>query len=143
MKDYVDRITISLPSNLLEGMDQLVKDRGFDSRSQAFTEMLSRELERHKGEQPNSYMTGTIVLVYDHTRIDLKHKMADIQSQYISEVISSLHVLLEDGHTMEVVLVQGLSTTLKKIANEMTTCKGVRSGKMMLHSTLMPPIQHP
>jgi len=47
-------------------------------------------------------MTGTIVLVYDHTRIDLKHKMADIQSQYISEVISSLHVLLEDGHTMEV-----------------------------------------
>ncbi|GHC57305.1 hypothetical protein GCM10007100_25310 [Roseibacillus persicicus] len=121
----------------------LVDERGFDSRSQAVGELISRELDRYSASQGRQIMTGTIVLVYGHTNGDLKRRLADIQYDHIAEVIGSLHILLEKEHTMEVVIVQGKANKLRKIANELITCKGVTSGSMTLTSSLMPPVQYP
>lgn len=140
---HIERISLSLPGELLQRFDSLVDERGFDSRSQAVGELISRELDRHASSDGKQIMTGTIVLVYEHTRGDLKKRLAEIQYDHIDEVISSLHVLLENQHTMEVVLIQGKARKLRKIANELITCKGVKSGTMTLTSSLMPPIQYP
>jgi hypothetical protein len=61
-------------------------------------------------------------------------------AKLIAEVISKQHVLLEDNHMMEVILVQGPASRLKAIADELITCKGVRSGKLTISSALIPPI---
>lgn len=142
-KEQVDRISLSLPGGLLERFDGLVEERGFDSRSQAVAELLSRELDRHGSKSGREIMTGTIVLVYGHSNADIKRRLADIQYDHIDEVIGSLHVLLEKQHTMEVVLVQGRASTLRKIADELITCKGVENGTMTLTSSLIPPVQYP
>ncbi|MFC0018381.1 nickel-responsive transcriptional regulator NikR [Roseibacillus persicicus] len=142
-REQVDRISLSLPAGLLERFDMLVDERGFDSRSQAVGELISRELDRYSASQGRQIMTGTIVLVYGHTNGDLKRRLADIQYDHIAEVIGSLHILLEKEHTMEVVIVQGKANKLRKIANELITCKGVTSGSMTLTSSLMPPVQYP
>lgn len=139
----IERISLSLPGEVLRGFDALVEERGFDSRSQAVGELISRELDRHASTDGKEIMTGTIVLVYEHSRGDLKRRLADIQYDHIAEVISSLHVLLENEHTMEVVLVQGRARKLRRIANELITCKGVKSGSMTLTASLMPQIQYP
>lgn len=139
----IERISLSLPGEVLRGFDALVEERGFDSRSQAVGELISRELDRHASSDGKQIMTGTIVLVYEHSRGDLKRRLADIQYEHIAEVISSLHVLLENEHTMEVVLVQGKARKLRSIANELITCKGVKSGSMTLTASLMPQIQYP
>ena len=55
-------------------------------------------------------------------------------------LLSEGHLLLEDNHTMEVILVQGPASRLKSIADELITCKGVRSGKLTISSALIPPI---
>ena len=142
-RENVDRISLSLPGGLLNRFDELVEERGFESRSQAISEMMSRELDSHAKKNSHIVMTGTIMLVYEHSRGDLKRRLADIQYNYLSEVISSLHVLLESAHTMEVVLVQGKAKKLRQIANELITCKGVKSGSMTLTTPVMPPIQYP
>ncbi len=142
-RENVDRISLSLPGGLLGKFDELVEERGFESRSQAIAEMMARELDRYSAKETQQVMTGTIMLVYEHSRGELKRKLADIQYEYLNEVISSLHVLLENQHTMEVVLVQGKAKRLRQIANELITCKGVKSGTMTLTASLMPPIQYP
>lgn len=142
-RERVERISLSLPAGILSNFDQLVEDRGFDSRSQAVSELISRELDRHSSSKGRGFMTGTITIVYEHSRGDLKRKLAEIQNEHINEVISSLHVLLENQHTLEVILVQGKSPTLRKIANRLITCKGVKNGSMTLTTTMMPPIQYP
>jgi len=142
-RENVDRISLSLPGGLLGRFDELVEERGFESRSQAIAEMMARELDRYTAKKTQQVMTGTITLVYEHSRGELKRKLADIQYEYLNEVISSLHVLLENQHTMEVVLVQGKAKRLRQIANELITCKGVKSGTMTLTASLMPPIQYP
>ena len=56
-------------------------------------------------------------------------------------MISSQHVLLEHDHVMEVVIVQGAARTLRKICNRFRSCKGVRTGRLSLSSTIMPPLK--
>jgi len=70
----------------------------------------------------------------------LQKQLADLQFQYIDEVISSLHVHLMHNQTMEVILVQGPARKLQMIADEMTSRRGVTSGKMHLIAAVIPQV---
>lgn len=139
-KDKVKRVSISLPESVYHQLDSLVAARGFDSRSQAVAEMITQEVADYSARLGNEIMTGTITLVYEHRRTGLRQQLAEIEYNNIAEVITSLHVFLEDEHTMEVLLVQGPAEKLKCIADQLITCKGVKTGELSLSSNLIPPI---
>jgi CopG family nickel-responsive transcriptional regulator len=138
----VSRISISLPENLLSDLDRMVKNRGFESRSQAVNDMLHQFLLEHKNDVGGDVMVGIIALFYNNAVPGLQKQLADLQVRYIDEVISSLHVHLMNNKTMEVVLVQGPARTLQMIADEMTSRRGVISGRIHLVAALMPQL-HP
>ncbi len=141
-KNCTTRISVSLPEVLLNQLDDMVSQRGFESRSQAITDMIVARVTEHKKQLGHEIMAGAITLVYDHSKPGLQKQLADLQHHYLDEVISSLHVQLMHAHTMEVVLVQGPVSRLQKIADEMVTCRGVSSGKLQLSAAIMPPV-HP
>ena len=138
----VSRISISLPEKLLSDLDRMVEARGFDSRSQAVNEMLHKFLLEHRHDIGDDVMVGIIALFYNNAVPGLQKQLADLQVRYIDEVISSLHVHLMDNKTMEVVLVQGPARTLQMVADEMTSRRGVISGRIHLVTALMPQV-HP
>jgi CopG family nickel-responsive transcriptional regulator len=138
----VSRISISLPEKLLADLDRMVKQRGFESRSQAVNEMLPQALLEHKNDVGDDVMVGIIALFYNNAVPGLQKQLADLQVRYIDEVISSLHIHLMNNKTMEVVLVQGPARALQLIADEMTSRRGVISGKMHLVAALIPQV-HP
>lgn len=139
-KENVERISISIPKSLLAQLDEMVDARGFDSRSQAITEMINTELAGHGEQLGDKVMAGTITLIYDHSKQQLQNRLSEIQHKYIAEVVSSLHVHLENQHTMEVILVQGPADKLKTIADQLITCKGVKTGKLQLTAIVIPPL---
>jgi len=141
-KQCVSRISVSLPETMLREMDQMVEERGFESRSQALVNMIHQQVTEHRCEFGSEVMAGTINLVYDHTTPGLQKQLADLQHQHIDEVISSLHVHLMQAKTMEVILVQGPAKRLKMIADKMQACRGVTSGQLQLSTALIPPV-HP
>jgi CopG family nickel-responsive transcriptional regulator len=138
----VSRISISLPEDLLNDLDRMVEARGFESRSQAVNDMLHQFLLEHKCDQGDDVMVGIVALFYKNSVPGLQKQLADLQFQYIDEVISSLHVHLMHNQTMEVILVQGPPRKLQMIADEMTSRRGVTSGKMHLIAALIPQL-HP
>jgi CopG family transcriptional regulator, nickel-responsive regulator len=138
----VSRISISLPADLLSDLDRMVETRGFESRSQAVNDMLHQFLLDHRCERGDDVMVGIVALFYKNSTPGLQKQLADLQFQYIDEVISSLHVHLMHNQTMEVILVQGPARKLQAIADEMTSRRGVISGKMHLIAALIPPV-HP
>ncbi|MEM9281444.1 MAG: nickel-responsive transcriptional regulator NikR [Verrucomicrobiota bacterium] len=138
----VKRISISLPNAVYHELDNLVKARGFSNRSQAVSEMINASLIEHYKQRGTEMMAGTITLFYDESKPGLLAQLASIERDYIDEVISSQHILLEEDHTMEVILVQGPARRLKMIADKLITCKGVKSGRLVMMSLLLPPI-HP
>jgi CopG family transcriptional regulator, nickel-responsive regulator len=141
-KRLVSRISLSVPEELVEELDKMVGERGYASRSQAVASVLQRSLVRHRYEVGDRVMVGTITLCYDHTSKGLQADLARLQQENIAEVISSLHVHLENNQTLEVLLVQGQARTLQSIADQMISHKGVVSGHLELMAALMPPI-HP
>lgn len=139
----ITRISISLPDTLSAQLDEMVRERGFESRSQAIAEMVSRQVTDYKKELGNEIMAGTITLLYDHSTPRLQKLLADLQHVHIKEVISSLHVHLMHSQTMEVILVQGPAAELQLLADKMITNRGVISGNLQLSATLIPQLHLP
>ncbi len=139
-RETTARISISLPDALQSELDNMVLERGYESRSKAISDMLRQSLVEHKRQTSEETLVGTITILYMNSTKGLQEKLADLQYQYLDEVISSLHVNLADKKTMEVMLVQGSAKKVQRIADEMVTLRGVVTGKLQLLAALMPPI---
>lgn len=138
----VARISVSLPPDVCTALDGLVIQRGFESRSQAITSMITESLIELSIEAGNAVMTGTITLFYNQSKNNLLSRLADLKREHIDEVIGSLQVQLEHDHIMEVILIQGPAAILQEITNSFVTCKGVKGGKLTLTSEIIPQL-HP
>lgn len=139
-KSNVSRISISLQPALFDELDDMVAKRGYASRSEAISKMISEQLVQHQQQLGRQIMAGTITLIYDHEKPGLQSRLMKIQHNYLKEIISSQHVHLEQHHSLEVLLVQGPGFRLKRIADELITCKGVKHGYLNVTSTKLPPI---
>jgi CopG family nickel-responsive transcriptional regulator len=138
----VTRISVSLPPDVCTALDALVIQRGFESRSQAITSMITESIIEHSAEAGEAVMTGTITLFYNQSKNNLLSRLADLKREHIDEVIGSLQVQLEHDHIMEVILIQGPTGILQEITNAFVTCKGVKGGKLTLTSEIIPQL-HP
>ena len=138
--DGLRRMTVSMPEDTFQAFERLVVERGFDSRSQAIAEMIHQHAAQHLGKIGTQVMAGTLSVVYDESKSTLLRDLSRIFREHIAEVISSQHVLLEDEHVLEVVLMQGPARTLHDITNKLVTCKGVKTAHLTLTPHLLPPI---
>ncbi len=132
------RVTISMCEDTFQALDRLVTERGFDSRSQAIAEMIHQQAAEHLGKIGTQIMAGTLTMIYDESKSSLLRDLSRVCREHITEVISSQHILLEDDHVLEVLLMQGPADTLRRIANELVTCKGVKSTHLSLTPHLLP-----
>src|SRR5688572_2679135 len=94
-KSTASRISISLPSPLCDQLDAMVVARGYASRSEAISKMISEQLVEHEQQLGRQIMGGTITLIYDHAKTGLQSRLMKIQHKYLKEIISSQHVHLE------------------------------------------------
>ena len=102
--DKLRRVTVSMPEETFHALDRLVAARGFESRSQAVADMIHQEVARHLCESGEGMLAGTLTLVYDESKGSLLRELARISRDHVTEVISSQHILLEDEHVLEVIL---------------------------------------
>ncbi len=140
-KDLATRLSISLPESVANALDRMVSDRGFESRSHAIQEMVQEQLTRHAEFVGTGTLAGTINLTYDRLSSDCGTHIAGVQHRYLHECIASLHVQLEQNLTLEVILVQGKGSVLRKIANELMAIKGVLSGNLNFSTHILPPLE--
>jgi CopG family transcriptional regulator, nickel-responsive regulator len=138
--EKVARFSISLPSGLAAQLDKVVGGRGFKNRSQAIAEMVRTQLSELKVEAGTGSTAGTISLVYDYRRRNLQATLSAIQHKYYLLIVSSMHVHLEHHHYLEVLLIQGPPRQIRRLADELITCKGVRHGKLQLTAVGIPPL---
>ena len=139
-KPTVARFSVSLPAGLLDELDEMVKRRGFQSRSQAIAALARDGLVDFQTELGTRSMAGTINLVYDYRKRNLQPRLMAIQHKYFVMVVTSLHVHLEHHHYLEVLLVQGPPPKLRQLADELATCKGVKYCKLQLAAEALPPL---
>ncbi|WP_043969677.1 MULTISPECIES: CopG family ribbon-helix-helix protein [Acinetobacter] len=134
------RISITVPEKTVEALDQTIVEEHYESRSQAIVDMINKHLIAEQAQQ-NAVMVGTLTLLYDASCMPLRMQLLDLQQKFLEQVISSLHIQLDQQKILEVMLLQGGSNDLKQISQQFTALKGVIKGHLELMDAVMPPLQ--
>jgi CopG family nickel-responsive transcriptional regulator len=135
------RLSMSLPTELFRQLDLMVEERGLPSRSQLIAELIRHALAEHEAlTRPEDLLAGTITIVYAGGGGRVRQQLAETQSDYLKEVISSQHVFLEADQSLEVLLVQGPAVRLKQLCDALRAIRGVRQLQLVATTALLPPL---
>lgn len=138
-KHKLARMSITVPEQTLTALDQKICDQHYESRSQAIVDMINKHLIADHIRQ-NAVMVGTLTLLYDFSTKSLHMQIIDLQQQFLTQVVSSLHIQLDDQKILQVMLMQGVSNELQQISQQFIALKGVIKGHLELMDAVMPPI---
>ncbi len=128
------RIGISLEKTLLDKFDQLMKEKSYGNRSEAFRDLIRQELIKKEWQQGKE-IAGAIILIYNHHKRELLNKITDIQHDFQKLIISTQHIHLDHDNCLEIVAVKGSPKEVQKLANTLKSIKGIKHGTLSMSST--------
>jgi CopG family transcriptional regulator, nickel-responsive regulator len=128
------RIGVSLETDLLVQFDGLIKQKGYDNRSEAIRDLIRDQLLGVQIDQ-NRVVVGTLTIVYDHHRPNLTEKLVEAQHQLGEKVLSSMHVHLDHDNCLEVIVIKGRSREVRDFGNGILSLRGVNHGQLVVTST--------
>jgi CopG family nickel-responsive transcriptional regulator len=73
---------------------------------------------------------GVISLVYEHDQRGLADDLTEIQHRHVALITSSVHVHLNLGNCLEIIMLQGEGKDIKEVADAITALKGVKYVKL-------------
>ena len=125
------RISMSLPNKLLADFDEVLKDRGYQSRSKGIRDALQDYILRYQWmNEMEGQRVGVITVIYDHHFSGVMEKLADIQHDYRQEISASMHIHMTRKYCMEVIIVNGEVTHIRDLTERMMRLKGVEHVKL-------------
>ena len=133
----VERIGISLESELLERFDRLIADKGYENRSEAIRDLIrdalvQRDWKESSGQEER---VAVVTLVYDHDAASLTQKLAHIQHENHRAVVSALHVHMDEHNCLEVLVLRGRAREVVRMGEGLVATKGVKFGKTVPATT--------
>jgi CopG family transcriptional regulator, nickel-responsive regulator len=130
----VERVGISVETDLLAGFDALIKKRGYQTRSEAIRDLIRTELSQEKLNNPLANAIAVIYLVYDHHSSQLAGKLVQMQHSHLLKTVSSMHIHLTHHDCLEIVVMRGPVGEIQRVAESIIALKGVELGKVNLIS---------
>ena len=130
----LSRIGVAIDEDLLAQFDDLIEQRGYTNRSEAFRDLIRNELVQERVEDPDAEVMGSLTLVYDHHVRMLSERLLDLQHDHHDAILSTLHVHLDHDNCLEVLLIRGPSKNVRAIADALISTKGVKHGQLTVTS---------
>jgi len=127
----VVRFGVSMDSNLLEKFDEVWKERGFVNRSEAFRNIM-REFIAERELDKGGEVMGTLSILYSYKTTGVSHRLNEIEHTHWEKIISSMHVHLDQHNCIEVLNMRGRGEEIRKIADSLIGCKGVKQGRLII-----------
>jgi CopG family transcriptional regulator, nickel-responsive regulator len=128
----VVRFSVSLEGDLLEHFDRYRQDEHFATRSEAIRQLLRERLIQNAWQTECKDAAGTLTLVYDHHRPQLRDQLTALQHDNTDLVISTLHAHLTHDLCLEVIVLRGPAKRLQKIAAKLRGLKGIFKGELVI-----------
>jgi len=126
------RFGVCLDESLLKRFDAEIGKKGYNNRSKAIGDLIRNWLIEESWKVEEKRGVGVISLLYDHDTRTTLDALIDLQHSYTSMVVASTHVHL-DAHTcLEVVIVRGKISVIKKLADHFAPIRGVKQVKLTL-----------
>lgn len=125
------RLTISIDDDLADTFDQLMKDKGYRSRSEAFRDLLRGELGRDSLDQGSArHCVAALSYVFNHHERQLAGRLTSLQHAHHDVIVSSMHAHLDHDNCIETLILRGHTAAVVQFAESVIAEKGVRHGKL-------------
>ena len=128
LNNYMSIISLSIPQNLLNKIDETIKQQGFANRSEIIRQALRAYLaETRRLEELRGRITATITLIY---RKDAhRGQIMDLQHNYSGTIITFLHTHVETDSCIEVIVARGEAQTVRNLIQALKSNKQVSEVK--------------
>ncbi len=129
----MERITVSLDTDLAREFDQLIAERGYSNRSEAFRDLLRAHLEQARQQRNDAPdCVANLSYVYNHHERELAERLTSLQHGQHDLTVATLHAHLDHENCMESVILRGPTAAVRSFADAMMAERGVRHGKLNL-----------
>ena len=122
-------LTISLEDDLAESFDQLIEEKGYQSRSEAFRDLLRGALGEQKLRAGKArHCVGVLSYVYNHHERQLASRLVGMQHDHHDVTVSTMHAHLDHDNCIETVILRGRTDAVLAFAEAVKAQSGVRHG---------------
>jgi len=132
----VVRISITLPDNVAERLDEHVKRIGVASRSKVIADAIRAYLAERV--LPKGDVFAVVVYAYNPARGDTVKRLIITQHRYHDEVAASAHVHASERECVEVAFFEGSTDRLSRLIGELERIPGVATVRIVLLRSLQP-----
>jgi CopG family transcriptional regulator, nickel-responsive regulator len=134
-KEYSTRVSISLPPKLLKEFDDVTKRKGYGERSKALQIAIRTFIDESRvTESREAYATGTILVLFDHTKRSVENITQFIHT-FGTLVVSTLHVHLPEPNYLYVMVVRGVIADIVLLEQHLRKLSGVSQLKVSFLTT--------
>lgn len=128
------RFGVSIDGDLLTPFDAQIARKGYTNRSEALRDLIRDSLVAEEWAAGGETI-GTITLVFDHHTPDLPQHMLHLQHSFPGDIKSVLHIHLDHSNCLEVIVVQGEGKFVKGLADQLSSLRGIKHGKLTMTTT--------
>lgn len=129
------RFGVSIDEKLLDQFDKTIEGKGYVNRSEAIRDLIRAMMVREEVSDPKAEVIGTLTLIYSHEVREISERLNEVQHSNYRNIISTVHVHLDEHNCLEVLLLRGSSSVVRGIADRLLSIKNVRHGKLSITTT--------
>jgi CopG family nickel-responsive transcriptional regulator len=132
----MQRITITLDDELMEQLDAVIAERGYQNRSEAIRDFARAGMQQATEEKGKSgECVAALVYVYDHAARDLSRRLVENYHGHHDLSLATLHVHLDGDNCMEVTALRGSGSEVQHFADHIIAERGVKYGRVVMIPT--------
>ena len=130
------RISMSLPKKLLNEFDEVLTDRGYNSRSKGIRDALKDYIVRYQWmKDMEGDRVGIIAVIYDHHYPGVMEDITDIQHEFRDAINATMHLHMSEKNCLEVIIVKGDASEIRNLTEKIMSLKGVEHVKLTTTSS--------
>jgi CopG family nickel-responsive transcriptional regulator len=130
--EKITRFGVSIEPDLLAKFDKSIKKKGYTNRSEALRDLIRKTIILGENTDTLTEGLGTLTMLYDHHTGSLTKKLLEIQHDHHHEILTTTHIHVDHQNCLEVLILQGKTGELQKLADRITALKGIKHGELVL-----------
>ncbi len=131
----VERVGVSFEPKLLSKFDTLLKKRGYTNRSEAIRDLIRKEIIESEMKEEDAEVIGTLTIIYDHEIGNITNKLLHLQHHHHEEITFTTHIHVDERTCLEIVVIRGQLSRVKKFSENIKALKGVKHGQLAITKT--------
>lgn len=129
----MQRVTVTLDDDLMQDLDRIMAQQGYQSRSEAIRDLTRAGLARAQvSQEPQTACVAALVYTYAHDAPELSRKIARAHHDHHGLAVASLHVHLDHDTCLEVSVLKGPAGDLRHFADHLVAQRHVQNGELVI-----------